>query len=519
MFSFKKNLLYIFSLTAVLVSSSLFINAQSSELELTGYAWSSNIGWISFNCSNDNICETSDYKVTYNQNNGNLSGYAWSSNIGWIKFGGLSSFPTGTNTTSSNATFEEDLLVGWARADSRGDSWDGWISLSGGVVDSFSLSCSSDELWDGNQCQPTTYSDIEENVRQNTSVGGGYNYGAQCPGGWRVYSQQTTGTGRNHGSRISGNGCYAWEGSKNYGSPGCRAYCYRYVDVEKEFTCPGGQYYNGSSCECPGNAPNWSGSACYSSGTSNNGVASGSYNVFKIDNKISGSAWGSDVVGWISFSGNGYGVEIRPDEIVANCSLDVDGDDRTAAFGESVEFSVNASGGDGTYNYQWYEGRGTSTDSIINGETDATYSESFDKDGVYAFTVEVSNDDGDDIDECSLGVSVTEDGNPEYTNTDNTGPAINQINIDPNIVTNAGDQCSVIYDVSGAVQCSIINSQGVVVYSNPPVLVGDEIDGDIDDTADVDPGNSYRLVCNDFAGNETSSPTFQCVLNPDFSEF
>lgn len=56
-----------------------------ADSSLTGYIWSENLGWISLNCSNNNSCAESDYKVT-NDNEGNLSGYAWGENIGWVNF-------------------------------------------------------------------------------------------------------------------------------------------------------------------------------------------------------------------------------------------------------------------------------------------------------------------------------------------------------------------------------------------------------------------------------------------------
>jgi len=53
---------------------------------LSGWAWSENYGWISFNCSNDSSCASSNYKVTVNQTTGDFDGYAWSQNLGWISF-------------------------------------------------------------------------------------------------------------------------------------------------------------------------------------------------------------------------------------------------------------------------------------------------------------------------------------------------------------------------------------------------------------------------------------------------
>ncbi len=147
-FSLNKNtkLFLIVSVFAVLAVFSIFsspkIKVQASSTDnVLGYAWSSNIGWISLNGSN--------YGVNIDSS-GNMTGYAWSSNIGWIKFGGLSGFPAG----GGDAHLSGNTLTGWARAcsgqnnqntpppnqtvanntctgSSRTDGWDGWISLSG----------------------------------------------------------------------------------------------------------------------------------------------------------------------------------------------------------------------------------------------------------------------------------------------------------------------------------------------------------------------------------------------------
>lgn len=119
----NKKLVLIF-LTFLFVVGILFqgniVEAQTPGLTpLTGWAWSSNIGWISFNGVNKDA-------------SGNLIGYAWSSNIGWIQFGGLSGFPSGLGTQAQNANINGNNLKGWAKALSAdGNGWDGWISLSG----------------------------------------------------------------------------------------------------------------------------------------------------------------------------------------------------------------------------------------------------------------------------------------------------------------------------------------------------------------------------------------------------
>lgn len=103
------------------------IKAQPAAMSvLDGYAWSSNIGWISFSEANSKVEIDSS---------GNLSGYAWSSNIGWLQFGGLSDFPiTDSNAAASNAKIDNGKIVGWAKflsASGATSGWDGWVLFSG----------------------------------------------------------------------------------------------------------------------------------------------------------------------------------------------------------------------------------------------------------------------------------------------------------------------------------------------------------------------------------------------------
>jgi len=99
-----------------------------SEHNLSGWAWSENIGWISFNSTNQG--GGANYGVTV-ASNGRLSGYAWSENIGWLTFnqGDLGGCPN----SPCQANFDDDsgAVSGWARALANGGGWDGWISLSG----------------------------------------------------------------------------------------------------------------------------------------------------------------------------------------------------------------------------------------------------------------------------------------------------------------------------------------------------------------------------------------------------
>ncbi|OGI71719.1 hypothetical protein A3J61_02565 [Candidatus Nomurabacteria bacterium RIFCSPHIGHO2_02_FULL_38_15] len=117
-------------------------SAAVSDHVLHGYIWSDNIGWISLNCEDrgGNVCATSDYKVVINYTTGVLSGHGWSSNIGWVSFNGsdvsdcqfkdygCQATAVLSNSGAKSAAFPH--VVGWARALSHNNAWDGYISLS-----------------------------------------------------------------------------------------------------------------------------------------------------------------------------------------------------------------------------------------------------------------------------------------------------------------------------------------------------------------------------------------------------
>lgn len=141
----KKYLLIAFA-CAIIAGGALISMGQTAQANsgtsypITGYAWSSNIGWIDFNCADLRTCSTSNAAVM--NSSGYLLGYAWSSNIGWIKFGGLSGMPGGSTQQAYADYPYTGNVSGWARAcggtinadcasATRTDGWDGWISLSG----------------------------------------------------------------------------------------------------------------------------------------------------------------------------------------------------------------------------------------------------------------------------------------------------------------------------------------------------------------------------------------------------
>lgn len=122
-----------------------YSKTEAGEIEvtaLTGYAWSSNIGWISFSCENEDpqICDTHpDYDVHINLSiiGDNMSGYAWSLNIGWINFDPTSGYPelpsysARINAVAPIVCPSALEVNGWIRALSNGGGWDGWIKMAG----------------------------------------------------------------------------------------------------------------------------------------------------------------------------------------------------------------------------------------------------------------------------------------------------------------------------------------------------------------------------------------------------
>lgn len=127
------------------------VNAGANH-NFTGFAWSDmpttsneasnptggtvgrGAGWISFNSTDTN--SSIDYGVNVDAS-GNISGYAWSEHVGWISFNNSAGCPT-NNGTNCQPRIENvggnKHFKGWARAmaytDSQAGGWDGWISFS-----------------------------------------------------------------------------------------------------------------------------------------------------------------------------------------------------------------------------------------------------------------------------------------------------------------------------------------------------------------------------------------------------
>lgn len=152
-------LILFFSLILFISQTQTTKSAQDcSSLELTGYAYSENIGFISFNCSNNDTCATVNYKVVIDGATGKFTGFAWSENIGWINFGPEGPYP-GPPGQEVKLSTGSGKVTGWARAcavfasdcsgalksDSARGGWDGWIRTADGSYD-ITLNDSTDEF-------------------------------------------------------------------------------------------------------------------------------------------------------------------------------------------------------------------------------------------------------------------------------------------------------------------------------------------------------------------------------------
>ncbi len=136
----KKALKISFILAILAFGGARFASAQTTYTpgNLHGWAWSSNIGWISLNCmegstTGASVCGTgtgqSNYSVSVNPTTGAFSGYAWSSNIGWL------SFQTGDVTsqcgTVASLNTSTNKVSGWGRflSGSTTAGWDGCVNM------------------------------------------------------------------------------------------------------------------------------------------------------------------------------------------------------------------------------------------------------------------------------------------------------------------------------------------------------------------------------------------------------
>ncbi|MBY0539111.1 MSCRAMM family adhesin SdrC [Patescibacteria group bacterium] len=142
--------LFLFALFAVSVWGAVHMVRAASTDNLSGYGWSSTIGWVSMNCTTAGSCASTNYGVKVDTS-GLMSGYAWSSNAGWVSFN--SADLAGCPTSPCEARFNKTtgLASGWARAIAGAGAsqeiggWGGWLHLAGTGHQVKAVGCS----WEG----------------------------------------------------------------------------------------------------------------------------------------------------------------------------------------------------------------------------------------------------------------------------------------------------------------------------------------------------------------------------------
>lgn len=113
--------------------------AEAALVPLTGYAWSDvpqdpgeGAGWIKFSGTAIN---GSPYGVFMETTNGNLSGYAWSETFGWLSFNQADTTGCPTAPCEAKVIPGNGSLSGWARFTAApvgtADEWNGWVHLGG----------------------------------------------------------------------------------------------------------------------------------------------------------------------------------------------------------------------------------------------------------------------------------------------------------------------------------------------------------------------------------------------------
>lgn len=147
----KKKILLTFFVGAIIFFAVSIAKIKAGTETGMGWLWggsddggapanNTGVGWISMNNTNPGAGGTVSYGVNVPDSSCsgagcNLSGYAWSENIGWISFQEASGCPSGT----CSARREGNMLKGWARimampqaealVPGNAGGWLGWVKL------------------------------------------------------------------------------------------------------------------------------------------------------------------------------------------------------------------------------------------------------------------------------------------------------------------------------------------------------------------------------------------------------
>ena len=133
------------------ISYEVLLTTSSTRSVFSGYGWNDVVGWISFNCSDPNVCATSDYKVV----------------TSWVA--------TSTSSTLDSATFDTGVTNG---AQLNSALWQGSQPAGTTVGFQFAASNSSSGPWSflGSDGTANSYYTVNVNTSQKLSYSDFNNY-------------------------------------------------------------------------------------------------------------------------------------------------------------------------------------------------------------------------------------------------------------------------------------------------------------------------------------------------------
>lgn len=122
--------------TPIVSAAAPALVAPAVDPYIRGWAWSSTIGWISFDCRDVGACGI-NYKTALDLATGSVAAggehWAWSSTIGWIDTNPSGGYPEAPNH-GLHLNMADGTMTGWMRAIAYGDGWDGWIKVTDAKV-------------------------------------------------------------------------------------------------------------------------------------------------------------------------------------------------------------------------------------------------------------------------------------------------------------------------------------------------------------------------------------------------
>lgn len=310
---------------------------------LSGWAWSSTIGWVNLN------------SVAIDPITGDLNGYAWSSNIGWIQFGNLANFPpSGAYAGNANINLDTGEVKGWAKALSGIDNIaGGGAGGGGGLAPTTGASCTwgtSEYLFSAEPEVYKTQSHLNCQSQPVASVNGNpscpngdlfaYPTYHSCPGSYRLsYGPPNTTLGvqqiNQYATELCGAGNYTLPSLSNWSE-----------GVSRSITCKSPSFAGGNSFNLDDGWDGWIELA----GVNHpsifppkivNGVNVSGVHMNITTGILTGMAWGGNVVGWLSFNAS-----TSTNLFSASCS-------GTNLQTGKVRFGISASGGSNNYEYNW----------------------------------------------------------------------------------------------------------------------------------------------------------------------